>query len=71
MADNEENTYTITLYDLTATEINYMRNALNDLDKPRISIKFLEGVLDSISKEGLDEIRETRKRMGFLDLDKG
>ena len=49
-------------FQLTAREFVLLCNAASDLQNKVIDIKLLEGALDSLPEEGLQEVREARKR---------
>ena len=52
--------YPIT-FQLTAQEFVHLCNAASDLQNTALDIKLLEGALDSLPKEGVDEVRSLRK----------
>jgi hypothetical protein len=54
-------TYPFT-FQLTAKQFVLLCNAASDLQNKVIDIKLLEGALDSLPEEGLQEVRQARKR---------
>ena len=48
-------------FQLTAQEFVHLCNAASDLNNKTLDIKLLEGALDSLSEEALNEVRILRK----------